>query len=108
MDKDNTLYLKKIAKRTNYYGSVKKKALRYIHKNKISNKAITVNILLISAIWAAQQLNQDLRGDDLLIFFDLQHDNDDNEVRAPIRLSPEHSHLTLDELLDITVQSFKH
>ena len=71
MDKDNTLYLKKIAKRTNYYGSVKKKALRYIHKNKISNKAIRVNILLISAIWAAQQLNHDLREDDLLIFPDL-------------------------------------
>jgi hypothetical protein len=108
MEKDNILYLKNLAKRTNYYGSVKKRALRYIHKNKISEKAISVNILLISALWAAQQLDHEIREDDLLIFFDLQQDNTDDIVSSPMRLSPDHTQLTLEELFDITVESFKH
>jgi hypothetical protein len=104
MDKENIDYLYGIARKVTFYYNVRKKAISYLLNNKISSKDLSVNVLLMSAIWAAHQLNDDLTEENLLINFGLTAKDDAEFSNTVMRLHPEQHHLTLEEILDITVE----
>jgi hypothetical protein len=106
MDQENVDYLYKLARKNSYYYEIKKKAIQYIIRNKIKDNILNVNIILMAAIWASHQLEDNLTEEDLQIMFSVvAKDNLDNT--QVLKLSPEHANLTLKEILDLTVESFK-
>ena len=111
MDQENLNYLNSIAEKVTYYFKVKNEALEYIFDNKIADKELTVNLLLMSAVWASHQIGDSLTGDDLLINFGLYTPNDeeiwDDISSNIIELESHNKNLTLDELLEMTIESFK-
>lgn len=104
MDKENIDYLYGISRKVTFYYNVRKKAIKYLLNNKINNKDLYINVLLMAAIWAAHQLNEDLTEENLLINFGLTAKEDAEFSNTVMRLHPEQHHLTLEEILDITVE----
>jgi hypothetical protein len=111
MDENNVDYLYSIVARVEYYYSIRKKAIRYIMDNQIKDAELGINLVLMSAVWGSYQINESLNEEDLLILFGLSRaeetedlDMEENEV---LKLNPLHSELTLNEIFDQTVESFK-
>lgn len=108
MDKENSLYLHNLGVKVQYYHNIRKKAIKYINDNNlIQNKDLCVSIMLTSALWAANKRKETLSTDDLMIFFGLETVDQEEAVVAPLALSEEHQNLTLKQLQDITVKSYK-
>lgn len=108
MDKENSLYLHNLANRVQYYHNIRKKAVKYINDHNLANnKDLCVSVVFTSALWAAHKRKEKLGNDDLMIFFGLETVDNDTNVLEPLSLSEEHQNLTLKQLQDITVQSFK-
>lgn len=108
MDKENSLYLHNLATKVQYYHNIRKKAIKYINDhNLLKNKDLCVSVMLTSALWAAHKRKETLDADDLMIFFGLETIDKDSDILEPLVLSEEHQNLTLKQLQDITVQSFK-
>jgi len=111
MDKNNVDYLYGIVTRVEYYYSIRKKAIRYIMENHIKNAELGINLVLMSAVWASHQRNEFLTEEDLLILFGLSRAEEtaelDMEESEVLKLNPIHFELTLDEIFDQTVESFK-
>lgn len=107
MDRENSLYLQKISKKSQLYFNIRQQAIDYIAENKLlDNKELCVSILLISALWAANKNKQSLTEDDLIIYFSLESTGSDDPFYQTMTLSEEHKNLSLRELQDITVQTF--
>lgn len=104
MDQENIDYLYDIGKRVSYYYNVRKKAVKFIIDNRIKDKELSVNVILMAAIWAAHQLGEDLTEENLFIIFGLAPKDDSDLSNAVMRLHPDQHHLTLEEILDITVE----
>ena len=111
MNTDNVEYLYTIVARVEYYYSIRKKAIRYIMDNKIKNAELGINLVLMSAVWASHHRQEFLTEADLLILFGLSRaeeaadlDLEENEI---LKLDPQHSELTLNEIFEQTVESFK-
>lgn len=107
MEDDEKDYLQKIGNRSKYYFDIRKQAIKFIYKNKIQNKDLSVHIIFVAAIWAAHRLNDELAQDDLLIFFGLVSHNDNELDQSYLKLNPDQAHLTLDEILNLTVENYK-
>ena len=105
MDTENIKYLNSISRRVEYYFTVRKKAIAYISKNRITDKDLLLNIILMSAVWAASQRNEELTEDELLYLFGLIS-KEDLSTNKLLSLHPSHSELTLEELLEITVETY--
>ena len=106
MDKENATYLKKLARRAEYYQSVRKKAIKYIiDKRLVNNKTLCVNVIIMSALWAAEQQKETLSESDLEIFFGVK--SDDESSYLELSLSDQHKGLSLKQLQDLTVQSHR-
>ncbi len=104
MDQENVDYLYSISKRVSYYFNVRKKAISYLLNNRINNKELSINVILMSAIWAAHQLGEDLTEEQLFTIFGLAPKDDSDLNNVVMRLHPDQHHLTLEEILDITVE----
>lgn len=104
MDQENVDYLYSIGKRVTYYYNVRKKAFNYLLANRINSKELSVNVILMAAIWAAHQLGEDLTEENLFIIFGLAPKDDSELSNTVMRLHPDQQHLTLEEILDITVE----
>ncbi len=108
MDQENVDYLKSLGERASYYYEVRKKAVKFIIDNKIKEKDLSVHVILMSAIWAGAQRNEDITEEDLYILFGLKNDeNDEPPSQNVMRLHPDQQHLTLQEILELTVERFK-
>lgn len=107
MDIDNVIYLENIAERVTYYNEARKKGANFIVDNKIVNKSLIVNILLMTAVWAAYQRQEVLTDDEVLIFFGLQAQEREEEFHTFLEIHPKHRELTLYELLEMTVENFR-
>ena len=104
-------YLLNIGKRVQYYHDVRRQAIRYIVKHKILDSELGCQLILISAAWATAAADDNLTHDELVIFFDIQDsdDEDDEEILSPtssIKLNEEFKDLALDTVLDATVDAF--
>lgn len=97
-------YLRSIGKRVTFFDKVRTRATNYIKKNQIENIELQTSLILISAIWAANKINDTLTTDDLYILFGL--DSKGNDIGEVYGLHPDMSQLSLVEVLDITVESF--
>lgn len=106
MDQDNVDYLYNLARKNSYYYSIRKKVVQYIVRNKISDNNLNVNLILMAAIWASHQLDDDLTEEDLQIMFNVIA-KDENSDKKILKLNPLHAELTLNEILDLTVESWK-
>lgn len=106
MDQENLDYLNNLARKNSYYYAIRKKAVQYIVRNKITDTNLNVNLILMAAMWASHQLQDDLTEEDLQIMFNLVAKEDD-EKRIVYKLNPQHAELTLNEILDLTVESWK-
>jgi hypothetical protein len=108
MDQDNIEYLERISDRVEYYYSIRKKAIRYIMDNQIRDAELGINLVLMSAIWAAHQRKEEMTEDNLLILFGLSKAEEEEEFleKSVLLLQPEHHELTLNEIFDQTVESF--
>lgn len=101
-------YLKNLSKRVEHYISIRKKAIAYITKNKISNKNLCVHLLLMSAVWSSHQKGEILSESDLEIFFGLKADSQEEFLSLELaKLTPEQENLTLIEIFDLTVATFR-
>lgn len=101
-------YLINLAQRVEYYISIRKKAIEYISKNKINNKNLCVHLLLMSAVWSSHQRNENLSEGDLEIFFGLKSDLEEEFLSTELaKLNPEQENLTLIEIFDLTVATFR-
>lgn len=98
-------YLLSISKKVQHYYNVRSRTIKYIQKESISNKDLQVSLLVIAAIWAADRLNEELTEDMLLSVFGLESNNQSHDNKF-FSLAPEHQHLSLNEILDVTVESF--
>ena len=105
MDRENVKYLNDLAARANYYTQVRRNAIEYISKRKIEDKALTVSLLLMSALWAADKRQEDIDEHDLMIYFGLNKKDEDDDTGAVVKLSSQYQGLSLQQVLDITVQS---
>jgi hypothetical protein len=106
MDLDNQLYLENIAERVNYYNQARKHGIRYIIENNIVENPLIINILLMTAVWSAHQREEILTDDEIQIFFGLATAQGDNSFNM-IELHPEHQELTLNEILEMTVERYR-
>jgi hypothetical protein len=106
MDQENVDYLYNIGERVEYYFNIRKKAINYILTNKITNNEVAVNIVLMSAIWAAMQIGEELTQDDLLILFGLVSKVDD-EYTAELQRVTSIANLSLEEIFKAVVEKFK-
>mgnify|MGYP000908795685 CR=1 FL=1 len=107
MDQENLNYLDQIAERVTYYYSIRKKAIRYIMENQIRDAELGINLVLMSAVWAAHQRKEEMTEESLLILFGLSKSTDDEVIEQSVLvLQPEHEQLTLNEIFDQTVESF--
>lgn len=106
MDQENIDYLYSIGNRVKYYFNIRKKAVNYILTNKITNNEVCVHIVLMSAIWAAIQLGEELTQDDLLILFGLAS-NINDESRAELQKVTALADLSLEEIFKAVVEKFK-
>lgn len=108
MDIENVEYLNSIARRVEYYYAIRKRAVKFVIDNKIQDKDLTVNIVLMSAVWAANQRNEQLTEEELLYLFGLvsKEQNSDITSKSVLTLHPTQTDLTLEELLNQTVQSY--
>lgn len=110
MDQSNVDYLYEIANRVNYYFKLRRKAIDYIQQNQIIDTDLKVNILLMAAVWGAHQRDEIMTEEDLLNNFGLvtKEDEEIDELRLnEISLDPSQTHLTLNELFEITVENFR-
>jgi len=98
-------YLQAIGKRVSYYFAVREKIIKYIQREKIHDQKLQVNLVVIGAVWAADQINDSLNEDTLLSVFGLESDNDAQSMKV-FELDNNHKELTLMEILDITVESY--
>lgn len=105
MDIENIEYLNNISRRVEYYYSIRKKAITYIHKKHITNKDLMLNIMLMSAVWAASQRQEQLNEEELLYLFGLVS-REEFTTNTLLSLHPTQSELTLEELLEITVETY--
>jgi hypothetical protein len=107
MDQDNIDYLERIADRVEYYYSIRKKAIHYIMDNQIRDAELGINLVLMSAVWAAYQRKEEMTEDNLLILFGLSKSTDEPSLeQSALLLPPEHQELSLNEIFDQTVESF--
>jgi hypothetical protein len=107
MDQDNIDYLAQISTRIEYYFSIRKKAIHYIMENQIRDAELGINLVLMSAIWAAHQRNEEMNEENLFILFGLSKSTDEEIIdQTALVLQPEHHDLTLHEIFDQTVESF--
>ena len=106
MNKENVKYLKDLATRADYYYKIRKKEVQYIINNKISDKTLSVNIVLMAAVWASHQIDHEITEEDLFIFFGLNSEAE-NSSKSVLKLSSQHKELTLIELLELTVEQFR-
>ncbi len=106
MDQENIDYLYNLARKNSYYYSIRKKVVQYIIKNKISDNTLNVNLILMAAVWASHQLDDDLTEEDLQIMFNIVAKEEEFD-RKVLKLDPSHAELTLNEILDLTVESWK-
>jgi hypothetical protein len=107
MDQENIDYLYNIGKRVKYYFSIRKKAIDYILTNKITDNELSVHIVLMSAIWAATQIGEDLTQEDLLVLFGLTSNFGDEFNHQTLKMHPDQSHLSLEEIFKAVVENFK-
>jgi hypothetical protein len=104
MDQENIDYLYGIARKVTFYYNTRKKAISYLLKHKVTDKDLSVNVLLMAAIWAAHKLNEDITEENLLMNFGLTAKEDAELSNEVMRLHPDQHHLSLQEILDITVE----
>jgi hypothetical protein len=105
MDIENIEYLNNISRRVEYYFTIRKKAITYISKNRITDKDLMLNIMLMSAVWAASQRNENLTEEELVYLFGLVS-KEEFTTNTLLSLHPAQSELTLEELLEITVETY--
>lgn len=108
---ETLLYLQAIAKRTTFYCSIRKKAINYIGKNRIKDRQLCINLIFISALWAANNRAEQLTEDDIEIFFGLtpNSDKEDSYLQTfdDLKFTIEQEKLTLNEVFDLVVTTFK-
>lgn len=109
MDQENLDYLRNLARKNYYYYNTKTKAMHYIARNKITDHNLNINIFLMSALWASHQLNDTLTEEDLKVMFNFSIEEEEEDAISVkiLKLSPHHYKLTLKQLLDLTVETFK-
>lgn len=106
MDIDNQIYLENIAERVTYYYEARRTGIEFIVNNKILDNQLIVEVLLITAIWSAYQRQEVLTDEEIGIFFGITPNSglDDEEHHATVELHPDHTELTLNELLEMTIE----
>jgi hypothetical protein len=108
MDPSNIQDLYDIAERVTFYYQVRKDAIRFIFENNISDRELSATVVLMSAVWAGHQRGEDVSEEDLYILFGLKayDDRELSDTGALMRLHPDQHHLTLQEILEVTVEKY--
>jgi|688.fasta_scaffold517511_4 hypothetical protein len=106
MDKENILYLFNLAKRAEYFDTVRKDTIKYIFEHTISEQQLRIELVVMSAMWAAKKLNTHLNKHDLEMFFNVDtHDENKEEIFNLELLDPTKEQVTHTELMDMIVES---
>ena len=99
IDPENEIYLQNIANKVELYSKARNDTVQYLIKKKIVNRRKIENCVIMSQIWMANQLNETLTFQQLMIQLGAEEDNSLEEFQLEESLKGK----TLTQLLDIVV-----
>lgn len=107
MDKENLDYLEGIKNKVIEYDDIRSDVLGYVLENEINDLDLVTDLFVIGFLWQAHRRKEILTDEDIIMMLDSEEDigsADLEEYRAYF-LDETHHNLTLEELLDLTVES---
>lgn len=99
IDPETTNYLENVANRVELYARVRDIATKHLIKKQIKDKQKIENCIIMSHVWAADQLGEILTMQDLMIYLGA----DDMESIEELTLTPNYKNKALIELLDLVI-----
>lgn len=98
---DTATYLENVANRVELYARVRDIATKHLIKKKIKDNQKIENCIIMSHVWAADQLGELLTLQDLMIYLGA----DDMESIEELVLTEQYKNKTLIELLDLVIEA---
>ena len=103
-------YLQDIAERVLDYDNVRLYTVNYIDELDIDEPELIMTLLVMAFLWKSRERNEELREDELNLLLGVEEENsvsyDTVDPTTTITLDEYQASLTLDEILDITVEEY--
>jgi len=103
-------YLNNLAERMVDYDDVRLYTLDYIGELGIDDAELILSLLVMSFLWKSRQRNEELREDELNLLLGVEENEDfslsDTDPNVTITLDDDQACLSLDAVLDQTVNDF--
>jgi hypothetical protein len=99
IDPENKIYLQNIANKVELYNKARNDTVQYLIKRKIVNKRKVENCIIMSQIWMANQINETLTFQQLMIQLGADEEGSSEEFHLEESLKGK----TLTQILDIVV-----
>ena len=107
---DSKEYLYSIKERMVAYDEVRLYTMEYIYELDIDNEELILTLLVMGFLWKSKQRGEELREDELNLLLGIEETEDFNlsdlDPTVTISLEDDQAGLTLDEILDQTVEEF--
>jgi hypothetical protein len=106
IDPENKAYLDKIVEHVMTMDDAKQNTVQYLIEHKIKDKVKIENCIIVSQIWAANQMKKPIRMIDILISLGTEADADDDpKLNDDVSIVEEYRGLPLRKLLDVIIQA---
>ena len=97
-------YLYNIADKVSLYVQAKQNAIDFLVKNEIKDRNSIQNCLIMSQIWTASQINDNITLNDIMIYLGNNEPVDDDLDMKEVILDDDMKHLTLNEILEAALE----
>ena len=97
-------YLYNIADKVSLYVQAKQNAIDFLEKKEIKNRNSIQNCLIMSQIWTASQIDDNITLNDIMIYLGNTESADDDLDMKEVILDDDMKHLTLNEILEVALE----
>jgi hypothetical protein len=98
-------YLNNIADKVSLYVQAKQNAIDFLVKKEIKNRNSIQNCLIMSQIWTASQIDDNITLNDIMIYLGNTESADDDLDMKEVILDDDMKHLTLNEILEVALEN---
>lgn len=98
-------YLNNIADKVSLYVQAKQNAIDFLVKKEIKNRNSIQNCLIMSQIWTASQIDDNIKLNDIMIYLGNTESADDDLDMKEVILDDDMKHLTLNEILEVALEN---
>ena len=98
-------YLNNIADKVSLYVQAKQNAIDFLVKKEIKNRNSIQNCLIMSQIWTASQIDDNITLNDIMIYLGNTESADDDLDMKEVILDNDMKHLTLNEILEVALEN---